>query len=105
MSLTLDDKQEKALREWWLISQRYLNRPNLKPYPGEWEQSAERLYRRIAPLMKMWSLIGVCGGPQNRIAGPDGLSIDCGHINNANGEAYALASHLCDMLNKNEALG
>ena len=87
MSLTLNDEQEKALREWWLQAHKFRH--------GATKESA-CLHDAIAPLMRAWR---VSDGPWIIVDG-QGNEVVCAKGTVQYG--INLAQRICDLLNESE---
>ena len=85
MSITLNDEQEKALREWYEYS--------LRPKYPETQTKDLKLSRAIAPLMKPWSVE----------AKEDGVFVICGPRAKTLCFDEDTAHRICDLLNESEA--
>lgn len=92
MSLTLNDEQEKALREFW--SAHY---PAEMASPAKQYATAAHLLGTVRPLMQPWRVEG-----KGVVVSDSGCAY-CTHQRGGS-ESPGLARRICDLLNESEGL-
>jgi hypothetical protein len=99
MGLTLNDKQEKALRAWWHSAHAYAS-SNPAPHPVAFD-IMDDLYGAVAPLMKPWRVDGL--GRKWVLVGPRGVRIIMDEQNDEYGKQI-WAKVVCNLLNESEGM-